>query len=108
MIDEWIKKNFSGHGAAIRAEGDTAVAGEPFMSMEIAKDLAKRAFALGRDVAFTAWLEKLADEFRSSYGFTPLQVEQYVTQQPEVWRDYFNDDYTPADAAHEDALAGAD
>lgn len=62
----------------------------------------------GCDVAFATWLEKLADEFRSTYGFTPLQVEQYVTQQPEVWRDYFNDDYTPADAAHEDALAGQD
>lgn len=66
----------------------------------------QRAYSAGRDVAFTAWLGKLADHLMSAYGYTARQATEYVTDQPENWRDFFNDDYTPSDAAHEDALAG--
>jgi hypothetical protein len=47
-IQEWLDRNFAGHGVAMRRRNDPEIPGEPFMSMEIAKELAKAAYALGR------------------------------------------------------------
>jgi hypothetical protein len=65
-------------------------------------------FKTGRDVEFAAWLGKLSDELISPYGYTAAQAKEYVLDQPGEWREFFNDDYTPADAAAEDQRAGAE
>lgn len=82
--------------------------GQKYYDREVVLGLMARTFKAGRDIAFTAWLGKLSDELRSTYGYTPPQVDQYVAQQPEVWREYFNDDYSPTDAAAEDQRAGVE
>lgn len=43
-LDEWIEKNFSGRGRAIRAKDDPPIPGEPYMSMREAKSLVRKAF----------------------------------------------------------------
>lgn len=60
------------------------------------------------DAAFIRWLGKLSDELMSTYGYTAAQAKEYASDQPEAWREFFNDDYTPADAAAEDQRAGAE
>jgi len=65
-------------------------------------------FKTGRDVEFAAWLGKLSDELISSYGYTAAEAKAYVLDQPSEWREFFNDDYTPADAAAEDQRAGVE
>jgi hypothetical protein len=42
-LDEWIAENFLGHGVAIRRKEDEPIPGEPFMSIEIAKELTREA-----------------------------------------------------------------
>ena len=42
-IVDWIDKEFAGHGAAVRAETDPPIPGEPFVSMDTAKLIARQA-----------------------------------------------------------------
>ena len=42
-LDQWIKREFAGHGIAHRTKDAPKWEGEPFMSMEIAKDLTRKA-----------------------------------------------------------------
>jgi hypothetical protein len=42
-LEEWIEREFSGHGAAVRGRNEKSIPGEPFMSMATAKDLTRRA-----------------------------------------------------------------
>lgn len=46
-LETWISDEFGGHGVAIRRKEEPAIPGEPLMSMEIAKDLARQAFERG-------------------------------------------------------------
>lgn len=42
-LSEWIEREFTGYGVAVRRERDASIPGEPLMSMAVAKDLARRA-----------------------------------------------------------------
>jgi hypothetical protein len=42
-IEDWIEREFAGHGVAVRAKTDSPIPGEPLMSMEVAKDLVRRS-----------------------------------------------------------------
>ncbi|MDE5451354.1 hypothetical protein GWE18_00490 [Bradyrhizobium sp. CSA112] len=42
-IEDWIEREFTGHGVAVRTETDPAVPGEPLISMADAKEIARRA-----------------------------------------------------------------
>jgi hypothetical protein len=44
-LEEWIDKNFTGYGVAVRRQTDDPIPGEPFMSMAVAKDLTRQAVA---------------------------------------------------------------
>ena len=44
-VNLWIEKNFAGHGVAVRFREEHPIPGEPFMSIEQAKDLVRRAVA---------------------------------------------------------------
>ncbi len=44
-LEQWIEREFGGYGVAIRREEEPPITGEPFMSMEIAKELTRRAVA---------------------------------------------------------------
>jgi hypothetical protein len=44
--EAWIAQHFTGHGVALRRKDDTAIPGEPFMSMAVAKDICRKALAL--------------------------------------------------------------
>lgn len=44
-IETWIKDKFMGYAVAIRREADPEIAGEPFISMLVAKDLVRQAVA---------------------------------------------------------------
>jgi hypothetical protein len=42
-LEQWIERNFSGHGRALRTLRDPPIDGEPFMSMADAKQLVRDA-----------------------------------------------------------------
>lgn len=43
-MDDEIERKFAGHGVAIRREGEPPIPGEPLMSMEVAKGLAREMY----------------------------------------------------------------
>jgi hypothetical protein len=45
-LEQWIDRNFSGHGRALRTLQEPPINGEPFMSMEDAKQLLRDGIAL--------------------------------------------------------------
>jgi hypothetical protein len=45
-LEAWIRENFAGHGRALRRETDAPLEGEPWMSMDDAKELVRQAVAL--------------------------------------------------------------
>lgn len=45
LLDAWIAREFGGHGVAIRRQEEPPIPGEPFMSMQDAKELTRRAVA---------------------------------------------------------------
>lgn len=45
--EKWIATHFTGHGTAIRKQDATPIPGEPFMSMETAKNICRKALAIG-------------------------------------------------------------
>lgn len=57
------------------------------------------------DPAFDKWLSDLVNHLVVMCEYTPEQAKAYVTDQPECWRDFFDDGYTPQDAAFEDATS---
>ncbi len=48
-IEEWIEREFFGLGVAIRRIDDPPIPGEPFMSMNDAEELVRRAYSEARD-----------------------------------------------------------
>jgi hypothetical protein len=56
-------------------------------------------------LTFKEWLTALADHLVSRQGWEPAQAKAYVSDQPECWEDFYNDDYTPEAAAFEDATS---
>lgn len=57
---------------------------------------------------FKAWLADLVKVFAEKHGLPPDDAQEYVWENYTEWRCYFDDGYSPAEAAHEDALCGAD
>lgn len=55
---------------------------------------------------FAQWLDELQHIFMTGYGYSEIEAVNYVHDQPEAWRDYFDDGYTPRQAAAEDTAAG--
>lgn len=75
VLEAWIKRNFDGHGVAIRRKEDPPIPGEPFMSMAVAKDLVRQAVQqMEPGGAFfvergdeTSWGDNVAAEVRHWY-----------------------------------------
>lgn len=44
-LDQWIEREFAGHGRALRRIDEPPLDGEPWMSMAEAKELTRRAVA---------------------------------------------------------------
>lgn len=44
-IEAWISAQFFGHAVAVRAKHDDPILGEPFVSITVAKEIVRRAFA---------------------------------------------------------------
>jgi hypothetical protein len=44
-LERWIAREFGGRGRALRLQDDPPLEGEPWMSMEEAKDIVRRAVA---------------------------------------------------------------
>lgn len=106
--DNWIKEQWQ---RLMDKDDRNSPAKYPDMCLITAQEfwgLATGAITLGNDHGFKTWLGKLSDELISSYGYTSREATAYVQDQPEVWREYFNDDYTPSDAAAEDQRAGVE
>jgi hypothetical protein len=60
-LNEWIEREFSGHGLALRRKEDPIIEGEPLMSMAVAKELTRAAvaeFAARRDAQPVAWQKR--------------------------------------------------
>lgn len=47
-VDNWIEREFSGHGRAIRERHDSPYPGEPYMSMDDAKALLRQVLVYER------------------------------------------------------------
>lgn len=80
-VEAWIEAQFSGHGVAVRRETDATIPGEPFMSMDTAKEIVRRALVpppAGR----ISDLTKLADECHQA-----------------KWQFDLSEDYQPSKAA---------
>ncbi len=59
-----------------------------------------------RDEEFAQWLDELKHVLMTGYGYAEVEAQSYVHDQPEAWRDFFDDGYTPRQTAAEDAAAG--
>lgn len=61
-----------------------------------------------RDEEFLQWLDELKHVFMTGYGYAEVEAQSYVHDQGQhkVWRDYFDDGYTPRQTASEDTRAG--
>lgn len=57
---------------------------------------------------FDEWLAELKKVFVEKWDYTPENAKTYTEGQPETWRGFFDDDYSPDDAAHEDMRAGVE
>lgn len=60
----------------------------------------------GDAMPFDAWLARLAEVFVKGWEYTPENARAYVQDQPEVWRDFYDDEYSPEETALEDIRAG--
>lgn len=56
-------------------------------------------------MAFKGWIADLVDHLVVRCAYTPAEAKTYVTDQPECWKCYYDDNYTPSEAAFEDATS---
>lgn len=56
-------------------------------------------------MTFEGWCAALVDHLVKRQDWPAEQAKAYVTDQPECWRDFYEDDYTPEAAAFEDATS---
>lgn len=58
-------------------------------------------------MTFEHWLSELEEVMKKYYGkYEPSQARRYVFDNEDQWREYYDDAYSPLEAADEDQRSG--